>query len=1654
MTSIRTRSRIAADADSRAEESPEQRRDELIEQAASADPGMADLVRLYYRYIPPEEVTDTDPVDLVGIVRSHRKLADSRVPGRPAVRVFNPDAEADGWRTAGTIVQIVTDDMPYLVESVTAALVRSGLQVHRVVHPIVVVSRDVVAGELKDVLTSAEADDPPAEALAESWMSVEVDLITDADRTKEIANNLKVVLNDVREVVEDTDRMAGTARALADQLESHPPVDDAQATEGAALLRWLADGHFTFLGYRNYELVRDGGRRALKAVLASGLGVLRQDSLETRNLTAGADAEIDSTSPDLLVLTEASAPSSVYRSTFPYYVGVKTFGPDGTVTGEHRFLGVFTVNALHEDVLDIPVVGRRVLEVIHRAGFPLESYTGQKMLEVIQNWPRSELFSTNADTLYQTTTGVIAIADRRRLRLFLRRDPYGRFFSCLVFSPRDRYTTTSRIAMQEVLIDELRGNRVEFSVRLGETSFAQVHFTVHTDPSTDVDVDVDRIQERLTEAVRTWDDRLVEAVFAEQREKLDADFRRTRDQLVAVGAESATEQGQRFASVFPEAYKEDFSAIEGLTDLRRLERLREAGDLDMSFYRPEDALPGERRFKLYLAGEGMTLSQMLPALQNMGVEVVDERPYELRSEDGIRWWIYDFGLRIDPAVVEDRTPEQQARQRTLFQDAFGAIWRGDAESDRFNSLVLAGLSWRQAALLRAYSRYLRQAGVPFDQRDVERAVLKHTEVATALVGLFETRFDLGKPDEVRDRTVEQQVAAITTMIDEVTSLDADRILRSLLALVRATLRTNYNVRDEHGDPRHYLAVKLDPAQIVDLPEPRPKFEIFVYSPRVEGVHLRFGPVARGGLRWSDRRSDFRTEILGLVKAQAVKNAVIVPVGAKGGFVVKRPPAPTGDAGKDREAFQAEGIACYKMFISGLLDLTDNLRAGEVIPARDVVRYDGDDTYLVVAADKGTATFSDIANEVAGRYNFWLGDAFASGGSVGYDHKAMGITARGAWESVKRHFRELGKDTQTEDFTVVGIGDMAGDVFGNGMLLSEHIRLVAAFNHMHVFIDPNPDAATSFAERRRLFDLPRSSWDDYDRSLISEGGGVWPRTLKSIPISEQARTALGLPEGVTKMSPPELMHAILLAPVDLLWNGGIGTYVKAAAETHADVGDKANDSLRVDGAELKVKVVGEGGNLGLTQRGRIEFAKAGGKVNTDALDNSAGVDCSDHEVNIKILLDHLVTDGTLTREQRNELLVEMTDEVAHLVLADNYSQNEVLGVSRAHAKSMLTVLARLVADLEEDAGLDRRLEALPTKQQFREMDKRGEGLTSPELATLLAHVKLRLKHEVLASELPDADVFTRRLPEYFPTQLRERFGEAIHKHPLSRQIITTLVVNEVVDGGGVSYAFRLAEETNASATDAVRAFTSANTIFDLKQVWRDIEALDNVVPTKVADYMFLETRRLLDRASRWLLTNRPQPLAVGAEINRFHEVIRSLMPEVPHMLRGAARDEVAEDTEKLVTAKVPVELARRVASLLDCYPLLDVIEVAEMADRDSLDTERSPYETAELYYALGDHLNIDSMLTSISGLERGNRWHALARLALRDDLYSSLRAITLDVLRQSDPDTTADEKIVNWERSNARRIGRSREALEEIRRVGRLDLATLSVATRQVRSMVR
>jgi glutamate dehydrogenase len=1591
------------------------------------------LVSLYYRLVPAEELSAAAPEELAAVVRSHLALAAVRAPGRALVRLINPTRAESGWDSPDTVIEIVTDDMPYLVDSVVAELERLNVSARRLVHPIVLVRRDL-AGTLREVLTDSDLNKVPADVVVESWMYVEIDRITDADRARQVEQRLLAVLTDVREVVEDTERMAAVACAVAQELgKAPPPLPAGEVADGAALLRWLAAGHFVFLGYRRYELVREPTAGAtdgpgnctvpgLRAVIGSGLGVLRRDSVTIRGLTAGPG--VNPLSRDLLVLTQASSPATVYRPVYPHYIGVKIFDERGEITGEHRFLGLLTTTASHENVLDIPVIGRRVREVIQRAGVPVASYSGQQMLEVLQSYPRGELFSADLDSLYETVTGVLSLAQQRTLRLFCRRDPYGRFFSCMVYLPRERYTTTARLAMQQVLMRELHGTSVEYSAQVGESVYARVHFTVHTDPA-DGTVpavpDVETITRRLRDAVSTWDDQLLDAASARGAATVDL--------------------AQRYLVAFPQAYRENFDAATTLADIGRLEALAAKDGLALCFEVPDRLEPGQRRLKLYLAGRRITLSQVLPVLQATGVEVVDERPYQVIRGDGVHCWIYDFGLRLDAGLRQQLAGQDAEDVQRRFCAAFVAAWRGACEVDRFNALVLrAALNWRQVAVLRGYVRYQRQAGSPFSQHYVEDLLLARSDIAAVLADLFEARFDPALDAATRDVRQHALAAQAASMIDEVPGLDADRILRGLLSLVLATLRTNYFVRNSDGDFPPYSAFKLNPRAIPGLAEPRPAFEIFIYSPRVEAVHLRFGPVARGGLRWSDRREDFRTEVRGLVKAQAVKNAVIVPVGAKGAFVVKRPPIPTGDPVLDREAVQAEGIACYRMFISGLLDLTDNLVKGTSRHPDQVVCHDGDDSYLVVAADKGTATFSDIANEIAASYHFWLGDAFASGGSAGYDHKAMGITARGVWESVKRHFWELGIDAAAQDFTVIGIGDCSGDVFGNGMLCSEHIRLLAAFDHRHVFVDPDPDPVSSHAERRRLFMLPRSSWDDYDRALISRGGGVWPRTAKRIPVSVTMRTALGIAEGVTELSGLALIRAVLRCPAQLLFNGGIGTYVKASTETHGEVGDKANDAVRVNGNQLRVKVIAEGGNLGVTSRGRIEFARAGGKLNTDAIDNSGGVDCSDHEVNIKILLDRLVSEGLLSTAQRRTLLVEMTDEVAALVLAHNAEQNTELGLNRAQAASMASVHARLITYLEQRHGLDRQLATLPTSAQCAERESAGEGFTSPELSTLMAYVKLGLTTDVLASNLSDEQVFRNRLPEYFPAQLRNRFAAAIPGHPLGREITTTVLVNDMVDHGGMTYAYRLVEELSASVADAVRAYSVATAVFDLPASWQAIAGLGNTVPASVADTMMLSLRRLLDRTSRWLLLNRPQPLAVEAEINRFRPIVQALASRVPGWLAGREADDVSRTADRLTGQGVPGELARRVSAGLATFGLLDVNEIAELAGHPSK-------RVAQLYYTLSAHLEVDRILSLVSELDRGERWHALARLALRDDLYAALRKITRDVLNMSGAGIDPMAAITQWEQENSPRLTRARATLAEISSAGGYDLATLSVAAR-------
>ncbi|MET9459410.1 NAD-glutamate dehydrogenase [Streptomyces canus] len=1594
------------------------------------------FLQRYYLHTAPEDLTGRDPVDIYGAALSHFRLGETRPQGTANVRVHTPTVEENGWTCTHTVVEVVTDDMPFLVDSVTNELTRQGRGIHVVIHPQVVVRRDLT-GKLIEVLTLPPVGDLPHDAHTESWIHVEIDRETDRGDLKQITADLLRVLSDVREAVEDWEKMRDAALRMADELPAEPvatDLRDMEIDEARELLRWLAADHFTFLGYREYQLRADD---SLAAVPGTGLGILRSDphhaGEEGHPVSPSferlpADARAKAREHKLLVLTKANSRATVHRPSYLDYIGVKKFDADGNVIGERRFLGLFSSAAYTESVRRVPVIRRKVDEVLERAGFSPNSHDGRDLLQILETYPRDELFQTPADELESIATSVLYLQERRRLRLYLRQDEYGRYYSALVYLPRDRYTTGVRLRIIDILKEELGGISVDFTAWNTESILSRLHFVVRVPQGTELqqlsDSDKERIEARLVEAARSWADGWNEALNAE------------------LGEERAAELSRRYGNAFPEGYKADHTPRSAVADLVHLERLGEENDFALSLYEPVGAAPEERRFKIYRKGDAISLSAVLPVLSRLGVEVTDERPYELRCSDRSNAWIYDFGLRM-PKSQNGGGDYLGDDGRERFQEAFAATWTGKAENDGFNALVLsAGLGWRQAMVLRAYAKYLRQAGSTFSQDYMEDTLRHNVHTTRLLVSLFEARMS---PDRQRagHELVDALLEELDAALDQVASLDEDRILRSFLTVIKATLRTNFFQEAAGGKPHDYVSMKFDPQAIPDLPAPRPAFEIWVYSPRVEGVHLRFGKVARGGLRWSDRREDFRTEILGLVKAQMVKNTVIVPVGAKGGFVAKQLPDPA----VDRDAWLAEGIASYKTFISALLDITDNMVAGEVVPPADVVRHDEDDTYLVVAADKGTATFSDIANGVAEKYNFWLGDAFASGGSAGYDHKGMGITARGAWESVKRHFRELALDTQSEDFTVVGIGDMSGDVFGNGMLLSEHIRLVAAFDHRHIFIDPKPDAATSYAERRRVFELPRSSWADYNTELISAGGGIFPRTAKAIQVNAHIREALGIEDKVTKMTPADLMKAILKAPVDLLWNGGIGTYVKASTETHADVGDKANDPIRVDGADLRVRVVGEGGNLGLTQLGRIEFALHGGKINTDAIDNSAGVDTSDHEVNIKILLNGLVTEGDMTVKQRNKLLAEMTDEVGRLVLRNNYAQNTAIANALAQSKDMLHAQQRFMRHLVREGHLDRALEFLPTDRQIRERLGAAQGLTSPETAVLLAYTKITVAEELLHTSLPDDPYLHGLLHTYFPAALREKFPEHIDNHPLHREITTTVLVNDTVNTGGTTYLHRLREETGASLEEIVRAQTVARAIFRSGVVWDGVEALDNQVEAAVQTRIRLHSRRLVERGTRWLLNNRPQPLQLAETVEFFGDRVEQVWSQLPKLLRGADLEWYQKIYDELTGVGVPDELATRVAGFSSAFPTLDIVSVADRMGRD-------PMDVAEVYYDLADRLHITQLMDRIIELPRADRWQSMARASIREDLYAAHSALTADVLAVGNGTSTPEQRFKAWEEKNAPILSRARTTLDEIQGSDAFDLANLSVAMRTMRTLLR
>ncbi|MEN9460530.1 MAG: NAD-glutamate dehydrogenase [Pseudomonadota bacterium] len=1580
----------------------------------------------FFHDVAAEDLLERSCIDLYGAVLAAWHFIRDYPPNEHKVRVYNPQFEQHGWQSAHTIINTLMQDMPFLVDSIRMALNQQGLTAHLIIHPVLVIARNA-QGQLQEILPSQGDNDlenscPPDDEAGlcyqrESLMHIEVDRHTDPQLLSEIAYALSNVLNDVRLSVTDWDAMHQKLEEILQELHNNPPpVDPEELQETQEFLRWAGGNHFTFLGYREYQLLQQQGEDYLQGVPNSGLGILRNTTPQISHSFSALPPELRKLAhnPHLLLLTKANSRSTVHRPSYMDYIGIKRIDAQGKVIGERRFLGLYTSTVYHSSSLDIPILYQKVRFVMDSANYRRSSHRYKALLNILETYPRDELFQITAQQLHQTALGILQLQERQRIRVFIRPDTYGRFVSCIVFVPRDHYDTEIRKQMQQVLLQTFNGNTIESTVLLSDSVLAQVHFVIHTPTGSHFNVDVKALEEHLIAVTREWGDHLRDALMEHG------------------GEERGNSLFRRYQDAFPVAYCADFTARHAVYDIERIEKLLQTNNnLGMSLYRPIEATDNVLQFKIFHSPAQICLSEVLPMLENMGVRVVNERSYHIQGAGQPQFWLHEFSLLHQEKRELDVT---QLKER--FHATFERIWRGEVENDGFNRLVLrAGFSWREIVIFRAYCKYLRQAGSNFSQLYIEQALANNPEITRQLLQLFYLRCDPQQADAAQSESVQAQ---IQKSLDHVSSLDEDRILRRFLVLILATLRSNYFQKQADGESKAYLAFKFDPLKIPDLPEPRPMFEISVYSPRMEGVHLRGGRVARGGIRWSDRLEDFRTEILGLVKAQRVKNALIVPVGAKGGFVIK-----TLAADADRQTILAEAIHCYQTLIRGLLDLTDNIVAGQVIPPPDVVRHDEDDPYLVVAADKGTASFSDIANAIAKEYNFWLGDAFASGGSAGYDHKKMGITARGAWESVKRHFRALGVDVQQQPFTVVGIGDMAGDVFGNGMLLSPQIKLVAAFNYQHIFLDPNPDPVPSLEERRRLFNLPRSTWADYDAALISKGGGVFERKSKSITLSPEIRAVLAIKE--EQLAPADLIRALLRAPVDLLWNGGIGTYVKAHSEHHADVNDRANDALRINGEDLRCKVVGEGGNLGFTQLGRVEYALKGGRIYTDAIDNSGGVDCSDHEVNLKILLNAIVAAGDLTEKQRDQVLAEMTDSIGQLLVRDNYLQTQAVSLSNVLSAQLLDAHTRFMHHLEQQGKLDRYLERLPDDKALSERRAAQIGLTSPELCVLLAYSKIHLYEELLASDFPEDAYLQKLLLSYFPQPLPQRFPEQISQHRLHREIIATLATNQAINHGGLS-VYLLSEETGLSAPEIMRSFLVAWEVFGMQQWWAEIEALDCQMNTPLQLTLFIEAQKLMERATRWLLRNHRLPLNISHSITSLQPSVTLLASQLYDLVTDADREMWDKWAVHFENLGAPSNLARGIASFL---PWLSALDIVEVASQQAIALE----QVAVVHFNLGNTLKLNWLRDHVSALPRDNRWTALSRSALRDELYKNHRALTSLVIKSSPPNTAPELQLAQWMQQNQGAMLRCQQTLNEIGKIANPDLSMLSVALREIRNLV-
>ena len=1568
------------------------------------------FAKALYSNMSKEDLANRNDSDLYGAALSLWNSLEKNTTDDAVIRVFNPEVAKDGWQSSHTIVEIITKDMPFLVDSVRMAMTRENIASHLLLHCPLKIKRDENAkiSGLSNLKAEQESSS------TKTVFFIEIDRQTDSSVIESFKKELESVLVDVSVAVDDWQPIRKKLIAVTKELpKRHHNKSKDEVSETTEFLDWLAKDNFTLMGYREYELSPVQGDYQLKGKMDTSLGLMKNSTEEhTRLLSELPEvARQEARSSNLLILTKTNSVSRVHRPAYIDYVGIKRFDDEGNVIGEDRFIGLFSSSFYNNSATDVPVLKSKINRIMEMCDFAKGTHAYKAVLNILETYPRDELVQAREGELLEVAMGVLQVQERDMCRLFVRKDAYGRFLSCMVYVPRERYNTALRRETQDILANAFNSDdKVEFTTYFSESTLARTHYTVRVTDNK-IEYNVKDIENNLVEAARTWEDKLQSAL------------------LESAGEARGNDLNRKYCNAFARSYKDEVLPSAAVVDIEKLELLSDENKLEMLFYRPqEEANSNIVRLSLFHKDEPIHLSDVMPMLENFGLRVVGETPYSVKTSDGRINWIMDFSMLIDSKGMAG-FDKISAR----FRAALTNVWGNRLENDGFNRLVLmGGLTGREASILRAYAKYMRQIGVTFSQSYIESTFANYPNIAAQIVNLFAKKFSVKSPASAK--TLEKLSTQIYLELENVANLDDDRIIRLYVDMIVATLRTNYFQKDDAGQFKSYVSFKIQPSLIPDVPLPLPAFEIFVYSPRVEGVHLRYGKVARGGLRWSDRREDFRTEVLGLVKAQQVKNTVIVPVGSKGGFVCKQLPT-------EREAFIKEGQECYKIFIRGLLDITDNIERGEIVPARDVVRHDEDDAYLVVAADKGTATFSDIANGIANEYNFWLGDAFASGGSVGYDHKKMGITAKGAWESVKRHFREMDIDCQTTDFTVVAIGDMAGDVFGNGMLLSKHIRLQVAFNHMHIFVDPNPDAATSYPERERLFNMPRSSWEDYNKELISAGGGVFSRAAKSITLSPEMKKMLGTKKA--SMTPNELMKASLMMEFDLLWNGGIGTYIKHSKETDADVGDRANDALRINGRDLGAKIIGEGGNLGATQLGRVEFAAKGGRVNTDFIDNVGGVACSDNEVNIKILLNGLVAEGDLTRKQRDELLYSMTDEVSELVLKDCYRQTHTISITQSKGTSTLKEKIRFIHALEKEGKLNRAIEFIPSDEELAERAAAGKDLTRPELSVLVSYAKMVLKESLVSDEITENPYYRQLLVKSFPRPLREKFNDAMNNHPLRKEIIATKLANSIVNDMGLNFMVRMHEETGANEAEIAMCYSIASEIFEMRETWSSISALDNKIPAAVQTEMLYQLRRTVRRATRWFLRHRNKSQTIEQGIEFFAPTFKDLSDNLNTYMIEKENDRIVIEANKLIDAGVPTDIANRIVSLSSLFSVMDLAEVANSSGK-------SISMVSNTYFKLGARMGLHWFLEQITKQPVANHWQALARSSYREELDWQQRTLSEVVLNSFEGDESdVDSQIDEWMDSQDLLLQRWKQMLAEFKTSQSHDFAKFSVALREL-----